>query len=275
MKLKPSVVAVLLAFSATAAWAADSDNAVQYIDDSNPTQAVGNAPSSSVENTADDATGWQYINGQQAASDAAGSSDQAASEQGSGETDQTAATGDSSRSDQTAASDKDSSGTDQSASADSGTADQSAMSEDSADSDQTAAGENSGDADQAANAEESGDDQTAMSEESGDDQTAMSEDPVDSDQSAASEEQGGNDQLAQDSDDADLMAMANQQTRAGTFKPATLEDFKAATQDKLVVILPSGWQGSVPQLIATLQEQSDASEILILSQDNPDEDSDQ
>jgi len=263
MKLKPSVVAVLLAFSATAAWAADSDNAVQYIDDSNPTQAVGNAPSSSVENTADDTTGWQYVNGQQAASDAAGSSDQAASEQGSDESDQTAATGDSSQSDQTAANDEDSSGTDQSA-----------MSEDSGDADQAATDDSSSDTDQTANAEESGDDQTAMSEEP-DDQTALSEDAVDSDQSAASEEQGGNDQLAQDSDDADLMAMANQQTRAGTFKPATLEDFKAATQDKLVVILPSGWQGSVPQLIATLQEQSDASEILILSQDNPDEDSDQ
>jgi hypothetical protein len=70
------------------------------------------------------------------------------------------------------------------------------------------------------------------------------------------------------------MAMAEPGTRAGTFKPATLEDFKAATQDKLVIILPTGWQGSVPQLISSLEGQSDA-EILILSQDDPDDDSDE
>ena len=60
----------------------------------------------------------------------------------------------------------------------------------------------------------------------------------------------------------------------GTFQPSNLEDFKAATQDKLVVILPSGWQGSVPHLIAALEDNSDVSEILILSQDEQASDDD-
>ena len=125
--------------------------------------------------------------------------------------------------------------------------------------------------DQSANeAISSGDDQTASSEDVDDrDQSAMSEDASDSDQSAAVDEEDGNDQVAEDSAGDDLMAMASPQSRVGTFKPATLEDFKAATQDKLVVILPSGWHGSVSELIATLQDKSDA-EILILSQDDPD-----
>jgi hypothetical protein len=125
--------------------------------------------------------------------------------------------------------------------------------------------------DQSANeASSSGDDQAASSEDPDDrDQSAMSEEASDSDQSAAVDEEDGNDQVAEDSAGDDLMAMASPQSRVGTFKPATLEDFKAATQDKLVVILPSGWHGSVSELIATLQDKSDA-EILILSQDDPD-----
>ena len=89
------------------------------------------------------------------------------------------------------------------------------------------------------------DDQAAMSEDdaNGDDQSAASEDATPADRTAASE------------------------TRHGNFQPATLEDFKAATQDKLVVILPTGWQGSVPQLLAALEDNADAAEVLILSQD--------
>jgi hypothetical protein len=244
MKLKSSVVAVLLAFSTTAAWAADSDS-VQYIDDATPTQAVGTAPSSSIENAADDQTGWQYLNGQQAtASASAGGSDQ----------------------DQSAKQES-FSGDDQAASPEDTSGDQSAMWGDTGDIDQSASNEESS----------SGDDQSASSEDTSDSkQSAMSEDESDSDQSAAAADEGGNDQVAEDSAGEDLMAMAGPQSRAGTFKPTTLEDFKAATQDKLVVILPTGWQGSLKELIASLEDQSDAAEILILSQDDPDNsDSDQ
>lgn len=199
MKLRPSVVAVMFVLSAPAAWAADSDssNSVQFIDGSNPAQAVGSPPLSSMENAADDANAWKYLNGQQAAADSASSADQSASSESS-----------------------------------------------------------------------AGDDQSASAEDSsGNDQTAMSEDSSESDQSAAAEDEG-NDQVAtEDSAGGDLMAMATPGSRTGSFKPATLEDFKAATQDKLVVILPSGWQGSVPQLLAALKDNADAAEVLILSQD--------
>ena len=94
----------------------------------------------------------------------------------------------------------------------------------------------------------------------------MSEEPSESDQSAAAEEE--NDQIAvEDAADGDMMVMATPGSRSGSFKPATLEDFRAATQDKLVVILPSGWQGSVPQLLSALEQNADAAEVLILSQD--------
>jgi hypothetical protein len=135
-----------------------------------------------------------------------------------------------------------------------------------------AASDTASGSDQSANeASSSGDDQAASSEGLSDsDLSATSEDASDSDQSAAVDEEDGNDQVAEDSAGDDLMAMASPQTRSGTFKPATLEDFKAATQDKLVVILPSGWHGSVAELIAVLEGKSDAAEILVLSQDDPD-----
>ena len=142
-------------------------------------------------------------------------------------------------------------------------------------SDQSANEDRSGGDDQAASSDSLNDsDRSATSEDASDsDQAAMSEDASDNDKSAAVDEEDGNDQVAEDSADDDLMAMASPQTRAGTFKPATLEDFKAATQDKLVVILPAGWHGSVSELIASLQDKSDA-EILILSQDEDPDDSD-
>ena len=207
MTLRPSVVAVIFVLFAPAAWAADSDssNSVQFIDGSNPTQAVGSPPSSSMENAADDANVWKYLNGQQAAADSARSADQSASSESSG-----------------------------------------------------------------------GDDQSASAEDSsGNGQTAMSEDSSGSDQSAAAQEEANDQVAAEDSVGGDLMAMATPGSRTGAFKPATLEDFKAATQDKLVVILPSGWQGSVPQLLAALEKNADAAEVLILSQDADEEDEDE
>jgi len=262
MKLKPSVVAVLLAFSTAAAFAGDSDKSAQTKDEANPTQAVGNAPSSSVENAAADETGWQYLNGQ---TQAAASGGDGSAPRSSASNEQPTMSEDSSKSEPSAATEEGSGASEQAAGKeDSAGGDQAAMSEDSAGSDQAAASvESAGAADQSASSEEP----------SGDDQSAMSEDSDREDQSAAAGQEGGDDQVAQDSVGDDHVAMAEPGTRSGTFKPATLEDFKAATQDKLVVILPSGWQGSVQNLISSLQGQSDT-EILVLSQDDPD-DSDQ
>ena len=200
MQLRPSVVAVMFALSAPAAWAADSDssNSVEFIDGSNPAPTVGSPASSSMENAADDANAWKFLNGRRAAADSASGADQSASSKSSG-------------------------GDDQGASAD---------------------------------------------DSSGNDQTAMSEDSSESDQSTAAEDEENDQVAAEDSAGGDLMAMATPASRTGAFKPATLEDFRAATQDKLVVILPSGWQGSVPQLLAALEKNADAAEVLILSQDD-------
>ena len=199
MQLRPSVVAVMFALSAPAAWAADSDssNSVEFIDGSNPAPTVGSPASSSMENAADDANAWKFLNGRRAAADSASGADQSAGSKSSG-------------------------GDDQGASAD---------------------------------------------DSSGNDQTAMSEDSSESDQSTAAEDEENDQVAAEDSAGGDLMAMATPGSRTGSFKPATLEDFRAATQDKLVVILPSGWQGSVPQLLAALEKNADAAEVLILSQD--------
>ena len=200
MQLGPSVVAVMFALSAPAAWAADSDssNSVEFIDGSNPAPTVGSPASSSMENAADDANAWKFLNGRRAAADSASGADQSASSKSSG-------------------------GDDQGASAD---------------------------------------------DSSGNDQTAMSEDSSESDQSTAAEDEENDQVAAEDSAGGDLMAVATPGSRTGSFKPATLEDFRAATQDKLVVILPSGWQGSVPQLLAALEQNADAAEVLILSQDD-------
>lgn len=200
MQLRPSVVAVMFALSAPAAWAADSDSStsVEFIDGSNPAPTVGSPASSSMENAADDANAWKFLNGRRAAADSASGADQSASSKSSG-------------------------GDDQGASAD---------------------------------------------DSSGNDQTAMSEDSSESDQSTAAEDEENDQVAAEDSAGGDLMAMATPGSRTGSFKPATLEDFRAATQDKLVVILPSGWQGSVPQLLAALEKNADAAEVLILSQDD-------
>ena len=190
MKLRTSAIAVIVGLCTGPAWAAD---AVQTPDDANQTQATGNAASSGDG----EQTGWQYLNGQAATSEAAGTDEQSANEE--------SASGD----------------------------------------------------DQAANAEDSGDG----------DQAANAEDASDGDQSADAEDASGNDQAAESDDAAGSDRTASSEIRPVNFQPTSLEDFKAATQDKLVVILPAGWQGSVPHLIAALEGDSDASEILILSQD--------
>lgn len=189
MKLRPSVVALMFALSATAAWAADPSSNAE------PKSGASNSASSSVESAAADAKVWKYVNGQKSA-DSAGGADQSA---------------------------------------------------------------NSGSA--------SGNDQSARAEDSrGNDQAAMSEDSSEGNSTAAQDEQ--EDQVAAEEPGGDaLMAMATPGSSTQSFQPATLADFTAATQDKLVVILPSGWQGSVPQLLAALEQNANAAEVLILSHD--------
>lgn len=112
----------------------------------------------------------------------------------------------------------------------------------------------------------SGNDRSARAEDSnGNDQAAMSEDSSEGNSPAMKDEQ--EDQVAAEESGDDMMAMATPGSSTQTFQPATLADFTAATQDKLVVILPSGWQGSVPQLLAALEQNANASEVLILSHD--------
>jgi hypothetical protein len=206
MKLKPVVVAVLLALSTAPAWAADESQAQG---DASRAESGGNTPEADSGAPAEEQMVWQYVNGQFANKESAHDSGQAAAPAG-----------------------------------DSSDGDQSANSEDSSDNDQSTEAENAVGKDQAATTEASDDErQSAKSKDADEDRVAMAEESAARNQASSSE------------------------VTRGPFNPSTLEDFKAATQDKLVVILPSGWQGSVPELIAALEDHSDASEILILSQD--------
>ena len=126
---------------------------------------------------------------------------------------------------------------------------QSANRESTDDSDQAAAtSEDASDRDQLANSEDTSDgDQSAEAEDAGgSDQAASAEESDDESQSAKSED-ADEDQAAEADDSTGSNQAANSDVTRGSFQPSNLEDFKAATQDKLVVILPSGWQGSVPQ----------------------------
>ena len=121
---------------------------------------------------------------------------------------------------------------------------------DSNGADQTANDDSSAGSDQSANSEEaSGDYQSANSEDASyNDQTAESDDAVGTDQSAEAEDTSENGQAL------------------------SLQDFRTPTKDKLVVILPEGWAGSLPDLLAGLKDNSDAAEILVLNQDGQDAD---
>lgn len=141
MKLKNSVAAVLFAFSATGAWAGDTDKPQAEASQPNATGAQQSS------GTADETLSWQFVNGQ-----AAGSANQAGTEQAAGSENQA--------------------GTGQSAS------DQAAMSDDQSGNDEAASSEEQSGGDQTANSEEqSGGDQSAMGEDGGD-QAANAENPA-------------------------------------------------------------------------------------------------
>ena len=98
-------------------------------------------------------------------------------------------------------------------------------------------------------------------------------------------EQGNNDQAASDDqsssgdqaansenaseDDQDLMAKLPESQSPGN---QALQDIPGGVENKVVVILPRDWQGSLPELIAALEQTSEAAEILVLKREGDEED---
>ena len=193
MKLKTSVAAVILAFSATGAWAGptgtDQSKSDMGTPDATAVQPSGGAVDEQLE--------WKFVNGQTAGSES--------------QSGQSAATENQAGSDQSAKTEDEGEGNDQAA---------------------------------AANDEDSND-QAAASEEESADQTANSEEQSSEGQSVRSEEQDESDQSASsDNPAADLT-------------------------DKVVVIIPKDWKGSLPDLITALEASPDARDIVIVQQGDP------
>jgi hypothetical protein len=95
---------------------------------------------------------------------------------------------------------------------------------------------------------------------------------------AAPPEDSGNDQMAnlqspnEDDDQSPSPASdspfgSESDSNVAGEQPTGLDAIIGGTRDKLVVILPEGWQGSVPDLLAALEDSSDTAEILILRPD--------
>ena len=121
------------------------------------------------------------------------------------------------------------------------------------------------DSDQAAKPVDQGNsDQAAQSEEQGSsEQSAKTKGQPEGDQSSKSKEEDGSDQTAQ-SEEQD----GNDQT-ANSVQPA------ADLKDKVVVIIPKDWKGSLFALIAALESSPDAKDIVIVQQGEPQASSDE
>ncbi|HEX4985977.1 MAG TPA: hypothetical protein VFV71_07890 [Burkholderiales bacterium] len=96
-----------------------------------------------------------------------------------------------------------------------------------------------------------GPDEIVMNDEEGE-RTEPSPDAADA--STAVDEPGDGGNATQAVPDADEAVQAS-----------VLQKFIALTGDKIVVILPKGWGGSVPDLLAALEDASDDAEIVVLS----------
>lgn len=249
MKLKTSVAAVLFALSAGAAWAGDTGQSKDDLGGPGP-EATAVQPSGSQN----EELAWKFVNGQVVGSENQSSTDQAAASADQSHSDQAAKTDDQSGSEQTARSEEQGA-SDQSAVTEgqsqgdqakgSEDKDQAASSEEQDGGDQSAMTEGQGESGQAAAAEEQSSEQAATAEEQSSEQTAASEEQSGDDQSARSEEQEQSDQSANsDNPAADL-------------------------KDKVVVIIPKGWKGSLPDLIAALEQSPDAKDIVIVQQGEP------
>ena len=147
---------------------------------------------------------------------------------------------------------------DQAATSEEGGTDQSAVSEGPAESDQVAETGEQGDSDQAA----------MPSDQSGDDQAARPDDDGRSEELASLGDESKGDPAAAD-DESDSDQSANSEEQAGDDPSANSDNAPTDLRDKVVVIIPKGWKGSVPDLIAALEASPDAEDIVVVQQDEP------
>lgn len=122
---------------------------------------------------------------------------------------------------------------------------------------QAAGSENPAGSSQAATTDaQDGSDQAAAAEEQGgSDQAANSEEPSDGGQAAMSEDESGQSARSEDQDESG--------------QSANSDNPMANMKDKVVVIIPRDWKGSIPDLIAALEASPDAKDIVIVQQDEP------
>jgi len=135
---------------------------------------------------------------------------------------------------------------------------------------QAAGSENQAGSDQAgsdqAGSDQAGSDQ-AGSDQAGSDQAAMSDDQGGSDQAASSDEQSGGDETANSEEQSggDQSAMGEE----GGDQAASADNPVANLKDKVVVIIPKGWKGSISDLIAALEASPDAKDIVVVQGGEP------
>jgi hypothetical protein len=206
MKLRTSIVALIVGFSPAAVWAGAATDPVQDAQEAHQGGAAENDSANTnakasnetadarpgAANTSDESAGWQYMNGRAMPSEGETESDQAASDEMRAE--------------------------------------QVAIEE----------------IDEMADSQASGDDQSATG-----DSTASADDVM------------GNEQEF----------MANlPDSRRDDSATMGLQGIPGGVEDKLVVILPRDWQGSLPDLIAALEQTSEATEILVLKREGQSDD---
>ena len=225
MKLKASVAAVILAFSATGVWAGPSGT-------DNAASDLGSPDSTAVQPSAgpvNEELQWKFVNG---------SGGQDSSEQ--------------------SAKSEDQDGDQAAKSAEEGGEDQAASSGQESDSDQAATSEEQEGNDQAATSEsEDSDEQSAMTDEDDEDSDQAANEDEGGDQSANAEEQGDEEQSARSEDEDENDQSANSDQPAADLK------------DKVVVIIPKGWKGSISALITALESSPDAKDIVVVQQGEP------
>jgi len=120
---------------------------------------------------------------------------------------------------------------------------------------------------QAAGSENQAGSDQAGSDQAGSDQAAMSDDQGGSDQAASSDEQSGGDETANSEEQSggDQSAMGEE----GGDQAASADNPVANLKDKVVVIIPKGWKGSISDLIAALEASPDAKDIVVVQGGEP------
>lgn len=138
--------------------------------------------------------------------------------------------------------------------------------------DATGAQQSSGTVDEAlswkfVNGQAAGSENQAGTNQAGTDQAAMSDDQAGSDQAASSEEQSGGDQTANSEEQSggDQSAMGEE---VGD-QAASADNPVANLKDKVVVIIPKDWKGSISDLIAALEASPDAKDIVVVQGGEP------